>query len=191
MQATIKNVRLAFPAIAAPQAFGDGEPAYGAKLIVEPGSEADKAITAAIKATAKDQWDDKAPNILKMLKGDKKICYVEEEYCSKKTGEPYAGFAGMHYLNTRSAKLKPTVFTKFGEELTDKSAIEQGAYSGAMVNASIEIWAQDNKWGRRINCTLRGIMLTGDGESFGGGSAASGDEFADMFADGADLEDIL
>ena len=188
----LKNVVLAFPALAEPQAFGEGEPAYGAKFPIDPNSEQQKAIEAAMLAEAKETWKDKADSVLKMLAEDNKLAFVKKVYRSKKTGEAYQGFDGKHYLSDRNAKTQPTVFNQYGEEVSGKGDIERQAFSGAVVNASIEIWAQDNKWGRRINCSLRGVMLTGEGENFGGGSApASADEFASLAKAKADAEDIL
>ena len=188
----LKNVVLAFPALAEPQSFGEGEPAYGAKFPIKPNSEQQKAIEAAMLAEAKEAWKDKADSVLSMLAEDGKLCFTKKVYRSKKTGEPYQGFDGAHFLSTRNAKTQPTVFNQYGEEVTSKSDIEAKAFSGAVVNASIEIWAQDNKWGRRINCSLRGVMLTGEGENFGGGSSpASADEFASLAKAKADAEDIL
>jgi hypothetical protein len=188
----LKGITMSFPAIAEPQAFGEGEPAYGAKFAIKPGSEHQKALEAAILAEATEAWKDKAANVLKMLEEDGKIAFTKKVYRSKKTGEAYQGFEGMHYLSTRNAKSQPSVFDQYGKEVTGKGAIEQQAHSGAVVNASVEVWAQDNKWGRRINCSLRGVMLTGEGENFGGGSApASADEFAGMAKAKADAEDIL
>ena len=188
----LKNVVLAFPALAEPQSFGEGEPAYGAKFPIKPNSEQQKAIEAAVLAEAKEAWKDKADSIIKMLEEDGKVAFTKKVYRSKKTGEPYQGFDGMHYLSTRNAKTQPTVFNQYGEEINGKGDIERQAFSGAVVNASIEIWAQDNKWGRRINCSLRGVMLTGEGENFGGGSSpASADEFAALAKAKADAEDIL
>jgi hypothetical protein len=183
----LKNVVLAFPALAEPQALGEGEPAYGAKFPITPNSEQQKAIEEAILAEAKEAWKDKAASILELLAEDGKKVYK-----SKKTGEPYTGFEGKHYLSTRNAKTQPTVFNQYGEELSAKGDIERQAFSGALVNASIEIWAQDNKWGRRVNCSLRGVMLTGEGDNLGGGSsAASADEFAGLAKAKADAEDLL
>ncbi len=47
----INNVRLAFPVLYQPEEFqaGDGKPRYSATLLVEPDSDADKTIRAAIK----------------------------------------------------------------------------------------------------------------------------------------------
>lgn len=188
----LKNVVLAFPALAEPQSFGEGEPAYGAKFPIQPNSEQQKAIEAAILAEAKEQWKDKADSVISMLAEDNKLCFTKKVYRSKKTGEPYQGFDGAHYLSTRNAKTQPTVFNQYGEEISGKADIERQAFSGAVVNASIEVWAQDNKWGRRVNCSLRGVMLTGEGENFGGGSApASADEFAGLAKAKAEAEDIL
>ena len=188
----LKNVVLAFPALAEPQSFGEGDPAYGAKFPIAPNSEQQKAIEAAIAAEAKEMWKDKADSVVSMLVEDGNICFAKKVYKSKKTGEPYQGFENMFFLGTRNAKTQPTVFKQYGEELGGKSEIEAKAFSGAVVNASIEIWAQDNKWGRRINCSLRGVMLTGEGENFGGGSPpASADEFTGMAKAKADADDVL
>ena len=189
---TLKNVVMAFPALAEPQAFGEGEPAYGAKFPIAPDSDAQKAIEAAILAEAKEAWKDKADSVLGMLIEDGKLAFTKKVYRSKKTGEAYQGFDKHFYLSARNAKTQPSVYNQYGDELTTKDAIERGAFSGAVVHASVEIWAQDNKWGRRINCSLRGVMLTGEGENFGGGSApASADEFASLAKAKADAEDIL
>ncbi len=184
----LTNLVMSFPAIAEPQSYGDGEPAYGAKFPIEPGSDAEKKIETAMRAVAVEEWKDKGDAVLKMLIDDGKVAFIKKVYRSKKTGEPYQGFEGTHYLSARNAKTAPTVVDQFGQEVDDKKAIERMAFSGAVVHASLEIWAQDNKWGRRINCTLRGIMLTGKGENFGGGSApASANEFADLAQDAKDF----
>lgn len=191
-QIMLKNVMLAFPALAEPQAFGEGEPAYGAKFPINIDSQQQKLIEEAMLAEAKEAWKDKAESVLKMLAEDGKLAFSKKIYRSKKTGEPYQGFEGKHNLSTRNAKTQPTVFNQYGEPLTTKGDIERQAYSGAIVHASVEVWAQDNKWGRRINCSLRGVMLTGEGENIGGGSAPAGaDEFAALAKAKADADDVL
>lgn len=182
MKIMLKNVRIAFPALAVPQAFGEGEPAYGAKLVIVPKSENEKVLDDAIAAEAKDKWKDKAGDVLKMLLEDKKVAFVKGVYRSKKTGEAYAGFENAYHLSARNAKTKPTVYDRFGNELAERADIERVIYSGCYVNASVDIWAQDNKWGRRVNCSLRGLMFAADGENFGGSSTASADEFKDFAA---------
>jgi len=192
-QLMLKNVVLAFPNIAEPQAFGKGEPAYGAKFPIVPNSEQQKLIEDAMLEVAKEEWGDRGLTILADLVADGAVAFTKKIYKNKTTGEIYQGFEGKHYLATRNAKTQPTVFDQYGEQISGKGDIERKAFSGAVVNASIEIWAQDSKdWGRRVNCSLRGIMLTGEGENVSGGSApASADEFAGLAKAKADAEDIL
>lgn len=186
MQLMLKNKRQAFPALGAPQAIGDGEPAYGNRLIIDPDDADVKVLDDAVLAVAREKWKDKAESILQMLKEDKKVCFEHGPYRNKKTGQPYDGFEGKYYLGTRRPvdKGRPTCVDKFGKEITDKSEIERILYSGCVVHQKVEIWAQDNSFGRRINCSVLGVMFAGDGASFGGGAApASADEFSGMAAE--------
>ena len=187
MQIRIKNVRIAFPSLAEPEAFGDGEPAYQAKFIIVPKSEQAKAIKEAIAAAAKEQWKDKAADVIKFLTEDNMVAFVEKPYRNKKSGETYAGFEGMHYLSARNSKSRPTIYNKANIKLDSSRDIESLIYSGAFVHALVDLWAQDNKWGRRINCTLQGVMFANDGENFGGSSVATDNAFADLAQDEEDL----
>lgn len=57
------------------------------------------------------------------------------------------------------------------------------------MNASIELWAQDNKqFGKRINAQLRGVQFLRDGDAFAAGSPASEDEFEDLGDQGDDTD---
>lgn len=187
MEIRLKNVRISFPALGRPEAYGDGEPAFQAKFIIEPKGEHSKLIRETIKAVAEEKWADKSAAVLKMLTEDKKLAYVEGEYRSKKTGEVYDGFQGMHYLSARNAKMRPTILDRFGNPVTDPAEIDRLIYSGCRVHAMIDLWAQDNKWGRRINATLQGVMFAGDGDSFGGSRVADAADFADLAEDAGDL----
>ena len=179
----LKNKRLGFPALATPQAIGDGEPAYGGRLIIQPNDPDVAAIDKAIEKVAREKWKDKGADVLPVLREDKKVCFLKSPYRSAKTGKVYDGFEDSFSLGMRNAKAKPTAVDKYGKEITDKSEIERILYSGCYVNAKVEIWAQDNSFGRRINCSVLGVMFADDGPSFGGGSApASADEFASLAA---------
>ena len=173
MKLTIKNVRIAFPAVFSPQSVGDGEPAYGAKFIVPPDHPQIADIRKAVESVSKTQWNEKAASVLKLLQADKKVAWVEAPYLNK-NGEAYDGFEDMFCLSSRSAKTKPSAFDNANRPITEADGL---IYSGAYVDANVEFYAQDNKWGRRVNCGLRGVRFAGHGESFGGGAPASADEF--------------
>lgn len=192
MKMMLKNKRIAFPAIARPQSLGEGEPAYGGKLIIDPKDADVKRIDQAIREAAETKWKEDAEDVLAMLYEDKRVCFDKSPYRSKKTGKPYAGFEGMFNLGTRNAKTQPSVFDIYGDPVTDPNKIEALIYSGCYVHASVEFWAQDNTFGRRINCSLLGVMFAGDGESFGGGSApATAEDFSNLARAKADADDIL
>jgi hypothetical protein len=185
MELILKNVRMAFPALYEPKTVGNdpkAKPAYGARFIIEPGSDNAKALAAAVEQVAREhpKWGAKADAILAQLKKDGKVCYVEDEY-KNKDGEPYDGFEGMFSLGTRSEKLKPTVKDRFNNDVTEG---QPGApYGGCYVHAAVDIWAQDNDFGRRINGVLQGVMFAADGQGFAGGRPASDSTFAGLAAE--------
>lgn len=186
MKMLIKNVRMAFPAIFEPEAFGDGDPAYGAKFIVPSTHSQIEAIRDAVRTAAKEKWGEKAQSVLLLLKEDKKLAWVEGPYRNK-NGDVYDGFENGFHLSTRNGgkpPVKPSVFDQHNRPVDAADGI---VYSGCYVDASVEFYAQDNGYGRRVNCSLRGIRKAGDGDSFGGGTAASADDFGAP----ADVEDFV
>ena len=88
----------------------------------------------------------------------------------------YEGFAGNVYVSA-SNKSAPLIIDSDTTELT---AQHGRPYAGCYVNASIDIYAQDNQYGKRINAMLRAVQFAGHGEAFGGSAPASASEFADI-----------
>lgn len=191
----LKNVQIAFPALSEPQAIGDGEPAYGGRFVIDPANtELVKQLDTALRDVATAKWKDDGEAVLAMLIDEGKVAFEKKPYRSKKTGKVYAGFENKYNLGARTPanKPKPTAFDEYGNELKTKAEIEQKIYSGCEVTAKVEIWAQDNSYGRRINCSLLGVMYSGEGERFGGGSApASADDFGAFAKAKAAAEDLM
>ena len=189
MQVTIGNknpgktgVRIAFAELHAPKAFqGQGEPAYSASFILDPKENAEdiQAIVDTINAVAAEKWGAKAQAVLEGLRKKDLICYVPGPKVSAK-GEVYAGFEGAHHLNARNGgqpgkpPLKPTLVDADRSELLPSSG---KPYGGCYVIANLDIWVQDNAFGTRINCSLRGVQYRRAGPAFAGGTAASNEEF--------------
>lgn len=183
-EAILKSVRLAFPAIYEPRAMANdakSRPAYGAKLIIEPGSENANILKDLMNKVAEEKWPGKGAAVLAKLIADKKVAYVEGPYLDKE-GEPRDGFEGKFYLSCRNEKLKPTIKNRFNADVREG---EQGApYPGSFNHCAIDLWAQDDPtWGRRINCSLQGLMFAADGDSFGGGRPAGEGTFAGLAAE--------
>ena len=176
MKLMLTNVRLAFPQLfEAATVNGEGKPAFSASFLIEPKDPQVKAINAAIDATAREKWGAKADATLKAARGADKVCLHDGDNKAE-----YAGYEGMLYVSSRSSQ-RPLVL---GADKSPLTAADGKPYAGCYVNASVEIWAQDNNYGKRVNAQLRGVQFLRDGDAFAGGGAASEDEFE--LAEGAD-----
>lgn len=165
----LSEVRLAFPQLFEARAVnGEGTPAFSASLIFAKDGINVKSLNDAFAEVALEKWGAKGQTILAQLRAGDKVCMHDGD---AKTN--YDGFEGNYFVSARN-KVKPLVMDR------DKTALQPAdgrPYAGCYVNASVEIWAQDNKFGKRINATLRGVQFLKDGEAFAGGQPADEDEF--------------
>lgn len=182
----ITNVRISFPNLfEAKTVNGEGDPRFSAVFAVEPNSANAKALTAAVDAVAKEKWGAKAAGVLGELKAKGRVAFQERPKTNA-SGEVYDGFEGMYSINA-STKTRPVVRDADTSPLT---AADGKPYGGCYVDASVELWAQDNSWGKRINATLRWVQFRADGEAFSGGTRVGDDEFAPI-TEGAFAEDLV
>ncbi|MCK9988683.1 MAG: hypothetical protein AzoDbin1_05155 [Azoarcus sp.] len=182
MKTMLKNVRLSFPTLFKPETFGgEGDPVYSASFIFPPGSDAAKAIEAAIEDAAKEKWAGKAKDVLKALRAAGKICLHDGD------AKEYDGYAGNLYVSARS-KTRPTLLNRDKTPVAEADGV---LYGGCYVNALLDVWAQDNAFGKRINATLKGVQFVRDGDAFGGGAPASADDFPDESEAEDDANDLF
>lgn len=175
MKIKLENARLAFPELfTAKTVNGEGDPAFSATFLIDPKDPQVKKINAAIDAVAKEKWGPKADAILKQMRATDKVCLHDGDLKAN-----YAGFPGTLYISARNAT-RPLVLDR---DKTPLTAADGRPYAGCYVNASIELWAQDNKYGKRVNASLRGVQFLKDGEAFAGGGSASEDEFDEIGTD--------
>lgn len=178
MKLSVKNARAAFAQFFEPKAFnGEGKAEYSCSLLIDPADPQLAAINAAIESVATEKWGAKAKDVLKQMRAADKTCLHNGDLKSN-----YAGFPGNMYISARNS-LRPTVVDK---DKTPLVASDGKPYSGCYINAVLELWAQDNKYGKRINATLMGVQFAADGEAFSGGGVASEDDFDDIAADTED-----
>ena len=90
------------------------------------------------------------------------------------------------YQLAASEKTRPTVVNADKTPLTEEDGV---IYDGCYVTAIIQLWAQDNKFGKRINANLIGVQFKGQGEALGSAAeSVSDDDFDDDdFDDDDDL----
>ena len=171
----LNNVRLCFPQLfEAKTVNGEGKPAVSAAFLIDPKDPQLEVLNKAIEAVAKEKWGAKSDAMLKTIRAADKTCLHSGDLKAN-----YDGFEGMMYVSARNA-LRPLVIDVNKAPLT---AEDGKPYAGCYVNASVELWTQDNNYGKRVNATLRGVQFYKDGESFAGGGVASDDDFDDLTAD--------
>ncbi len=173
MKVVLQNVRLAFPNLfTAATINGEGKPAFSCSLLLTPDHPALKELEKAGLAVAKEKWGVKGEAQFKAIKAADKFAVHDGDSKSQ-----YEGFEGNKFVSCRSA-VRPTTLDRNKTPLTEADG---KLYSGCYVNAIIELWPQDNKYGKRVNAQIRGVQFFADGDAFsGGGTGASEDEFDDL-----------
>jgi hypothetical protein len=181
MKLKLNNVRLAFPSLfEAKTVNGEGTPAFSATFLLAPNDPQVATINAAIDATAAEKWGAKAPALLLAARKADKVCLHDGDLKAA-----YDGFPGNLFVSARNA-LRPTVLDA---DKTPLVAADGRPYAGCYVHCVLELWAQDNQFGKRVNATLMGVQFYRDGDSFVGGGVARDDDFDDVSA-GATADDL-
>jgi hypothetical protein len=183
MKLMLNNVRLAFPNLFKPVTVnGEGDPAYSATFILDPLHPQIAEIQEAQDAAGAEKWGAKWATVKKEIQAKDRFALHNGD-----TKSQYVGFDGNFFVSSRAKQTaRPTVIDRNKSPLTEADG---RPYAGCYVNASIELWAQDNAYGKRINAQVRGVQFLRDGDSFSGGSPASSDEFSEV-TDGADADDL-
>jgi hypothetical protein len=175
-QVVLKNVRLAFPDNLWVAGVGKGVPAgtlpkFGCTLLIEPGSENDKAIQAAIVRTTNEKFKDKAQFVRNKIKGNSgTCCYLDGNERVNQEGKIYDGFENMMALKVarREKDGAPRVVTSKNKDVAPG---EPGApYGGCYVNAIVEPFAYDNV-NKGVSSGLVLVQFAKDGKAFGGGAS--------------------
>ena len=167
----LRNVRISFAELfTAKTVNGEGEPAYSASFILPPDHPQIAEIKQKIDAVGQAKWANKWPEIKRVMEKADKTALHDGDLKS------YAGYPGNLYISARN-KSRPAVFDR---DRTPLTAEDGRIYSGCFVNANLELWAQDNNYGKRINASLNGVQFFRDGEAFTGGRASKADDFEDL-----------
>lgn len=173
MKIKMQNVRLSFPSLFRRAVFGGEETKFEGTFLIDKSEGAAKIteIEAAIEGMLKEK------NKGKPLPADK-VCFKDGDTID------YDGYAGNMSIKASGSKRPVVVGTDKAPLTEDDGKI----YAGCYVNAIIELWFQDNQFGKRINANLLGVQFVKDGAPFGDGVTASVDDF-DELPD--DMEDFV
>lgn len=158
----LQNVRLSFPSLFRKAQFQGEQTKYEATLMLDKEEHADKI--AEIKKAVQEA-------IKENLKGAKvpadKICLKDGDESGR---DEYEG----HFTIKAANNKRPKVIDRDKSPLTED---DDKPYSGCYVNAVIDLWVQNNSYGKRINANLLGVQFFKEGEPFESGSVADDDDF--------------
>lgn len=167
----LNNVRLSFPVLFEAKSFDDtpgSKKEFSASFLMSKEHPAVAELKAAFAKMATDKWGEKGPKLLGDLFRDDRLCLHDGDR------KDYEGYSGSYFVRANNS-VRPLTLDRARNPVTEQDG---KLYSGCYVNATISLWTQDNKWGKRINATLRGVQFFADGEAFSGGGTASVDEFS-------------
>jgi hypothetical protein len=154
-----------------------GEPRFGASFLMDPTTPSGKTNLANLKKAAEEikvaQWGKNIPKLK-----PEKVCVRDGNL------EEWDGYEGMIYCRA-SNKKKPVLVDRDRSELDAESG---KLYSGCYVNAVVRLWAQDNKFGKRLNASLEAVQFLRHGEAFGYKQVDAQEVFDDV-SEGEEGED--
>lgn len=192
----LKAVRISYPKIFRAERYEDqpGTEAYSATFLIPKSDEVQMAnIKKAINAAAMEKFPDpaKAKAFIERIKGSKQQWCFRDGDVYKPDDENYQG----HMFLTARRKASdgaPKVYhknPKIGGR--DNLIVEADGivYAGCYVNATVSLYAQTGTT-EGMRCSLVGLQFAADGDSFGGASAASADDFEDL-SEGANAPDLF
>lgn len=156
--------RLSFPQIWRPKAFAatqpgqqTSEPKYSATILIDKKTGAAKIeeIKAAMQSVAEEKWG--------VGKVPKSVKYCLHDGDEKSDTDGYG--PEVMYISASSVKKIPVV----DKDLTPLDESSGKPYAGCKALLLVNLWAQDNQFGKRVNAGLRAVQFIADGEAFGEG----------------------
>lgn len=174
----IENARLAFPALLE---VSERTGKYGCALLLEKDNPACAKIEEMAVSLVTEGDKKNADSIIKRAKQVDKWPLHDGN-----AKEKYAGYADHLFVNA-SCPSKPKLRDRNPKELiTDEEDIRSKFYSGARVNAVVELFWYNNKFGKGVGCSLAGLQFVSDDDRFSGGAPATDDDFPVVEGDTAE-----
>ena len=167
---SLKNVRLSFPSVFNRSVFDGKEGKYEATFLLSKSDTATKAVLEKAIAAAMKDANVKVPSSKIFLKDGDDF--------------EYDGYEDVWSIKA-SANRRPTVINR---DKTPLTAEDEVIYAGCYVNASIDLWVQNNNYGKRVNANLYGVQFLKDGDSFGAGPVDATDDFDEIDDEDDDLD---
>lgn len=178
----LKNVRLSFPHIWKKARFEGEETKFEATLLIDKESQAEQieAIEKAIEDALLEKFGE-AKKIPKAIRASSKTCFRDGDESDYDGYENHMSFKGAN-------DMQPSLLQINKQPATEDMNL---FYAGCYVDAIVEVWIQNNAYGKRINANLFALRYRGEGEPFSSGRVPKGveDDFEDIDTDEEDALD--
>jgi Protein of unknown function (DUF2815) len=147
----LTNVRLSYPTLfTAKEIQGSTKAKYSAAFILDK-----KKDVAQIK-----KLQEVIENILK----ENKIKVDPDKRCLKDGASKPDSYGDDVFFINASSDRRPQVVDRDRSPITES---DDRVYGGCYVNAVINLWPQNNDFGKRVNASLEVVQFVKDGEPFG------------------------
>lgn len=179
---TLKNVRLCFPILFKPEAFGKKR-------------EGDKKFSLTSWLHKKEHAElikSVQERINELVKTELKIPKLPAKNSCLRDGEDMEGKDGfgphMMYLTSSSAENRPPQVVD--RQLKPMSASDPRIHAGCRANVVVRLWVQDNDYGKKINAGLEIVQWVAEDEAFGTSAPAAGSLLDELPEDDESKVDI-
>lgn len=172
--------RAAFVRLAEPKPFdGKGEPRWETTFLLDPtdkrglesiartvkfaaelAQKGGAVIPLALRRIAHQFIPGQPAPDAKLPEDGIEICF---EHGDTKDALGYVGYKGMFVIPSHNT-FKPSVVNREGKAVLPGE--EQFPYSGCYVRGKIQLWWQDNSYGKAVRNNLRGVQFARPGEAF-------------------------
>lgn len=161
MKLKLQNVRISYPFLFVARGYAGSETnkSFSVNLLIPKGSKLEKDVRATLLAVAREKWPKNGEATLKTLIAQERTAFRDGDL---KDSDGYED----HWYLACSSKERPTVVDR---DLTPLAQDDGRPYAGCYCNVSVDIWAQDNQYGKRVNCEIKAVQFARDGDSFAAG----------------------
>jgi hypothetical protein len=150
----------------------NAKPKHAGRFLIDQRDPQMAAIYACMQEVAAAKWGVNGPAMFAALWGANATCLHDGNLKPNIDGHAYHW-----YVNGSAAEGNPPdVRDLNASKITDPRLGRP--YNGCMVNVVLDIYAQDNEFGKRINAGLLGVQFVADGDKFRMGEAAEDTDFA-------------
>ena len=198
VQVRLEGVRHCFTFLYEPHiSKQNGKKDYRDTFLIEPGSENNKKIRAAISQAARNLWQDKAAAMIKSFQADRAKVSYRDGNTPDGNGNVMPELEGLWTLTAIWVN-QPKLKGPDNRDISDLGNNGDFLFPGAYVTAVVEIWPQAGT-NAGMRCQLQGVRHDRSGERIGGGGrAARDDEFGpapgkvddDLVGSNPDSDDI-